>query len=110
MDILELVDSTGRSPFADWRAEQPDPARARIQIALVRLSQGNTSQVKSLGDSVSELRIDWGPGYRIYFGWAGRTAVLLLAGGTKSRQQNDIARAKALWSRYKEGSGGSRNA
>ena len=65
-------------------------------MALVRLGQGNTSNAKTVGEGVLEYRIDWGPGYRVYFGRDGETLVILLTGGTKQRQQRDIARAKEL--------------
>jgi putative addiction module killer protein len=67
----------------------------------VRLGQGNTSNVKTAGEGVLEYRIDWGPGYRVYFGRDGEVLVILLTGGTKKRQQRDIDRAKELWADYK---------
>jgi putative addiction module killer protein len=85
-----------------------DEAQARVAIALERLEHGNLSSVKSVGAGVQELRIDFGPGYRIYFGWDGLRLVILLAGGSKKRQQGDIERAKELWqeckARKREGS------
>lgn len=66
------------------------------------MENGNISAIKSVGAGVQELRIDFGPGYRIYFGWDGETLVILLAGGSKKRQQADIARAKDLWLEFKE--------
>lgn len=62
---------------------------------------GNLASVKSVGDGVSESRIDWGPGYRIYFGREGDELVVLLAGGTKRRQDKDISAAKARWQDYR---------
>ena len=76
-------------------------AAAKVSVALVRLGQGNTSNAKSVGEGVLEYRIDWGPGYRVYFGRDGETLVILLTGGTKQRQQRDIERAKELWADYK---------
>ena len=70
-------------------------------MALVRLGQGNTSNAKTVGEGVLEYRIDWGPGYRVYFGRDGHTLVILLTGGTKQRQQRDITRAKEFWADYK---------
>ena len=72
-----------------------------MSVALVRLGQGNTSNAKNVGEGVLEYRIDWGPGYRVYFGRDGETLVILLTGGTKQRQQRDIERAKELWADYK---------
>jgi putative addiction module killer protein len=72
-----------------------------VTVALARLEQGNTSNVKTVGEGVQEYRIDWGPGYRVYFGLDGDTLVILLTGGKKKRQQRDIAEAKELWTDYK---------
>lgn len=71
-------------------------------MALTRLEQGNTSNVKSVGSGVHELRIDHGPGYRIYFGKQGKELIILLCGGTKARQQKDIETAKLRWSEFKK--------
>ena len=70
-------------------------------FALTRIELGNLSNVKGVGAGVQEYRIDFGPGYRIYFGRDGEHVVILLAGGTKSRQQNDIATAGKRWTDYK---------
>ena len=71
-------------------------------MAVDRLECGNFSGVKGVGSGVFELRIDFGPGYRVYFGKDGERIVILLGGGTKKRQQNDIDRASTLWLEYKE--------
>jgi len=68
----------------------------------VRLESGNTSNTKSVGGGVYELKIDYGPGYRVYFGYDGPKVVILLAGGTKKRQERDIETAKKRWNNYKE--------
>jgi putative addiction module killer protein len=70
------------------------------------LEQGNFSNVKSVGEGVLEFRIDFGPGYRVYFGRDGETVVILLTGGTKKRQQRDIEAAHAYWRDYKQGKRG----
>jgi putative addiction module killer protein len=75
----------------------------RIRARLDRLELGNFGIVKPVGDGVSELKIDHGPGYRIYFAMSGKTVVLLLSGGDKSTQQKDIETAKAYWKQQKEG-------
>jgi putative addiction module killer protein len=72
-----------------------------VAVALARLEQGNLSNAKGVGESVLEYRIDWGPGYRAYFGRDGDRLVILLTGGTKKRQQRDIDAAKALWADYR---------
>jgi putative addiction module killer protein len=76
-------------------------ASAKIVRALARIEQGNLSNVKSVGEGVLEYRIDFGPGYRIYFGRDGETIIILLTGGTKKRQQRDIDAAHAYWQDYK---------
>ena len=99
--IKEYIDSNDRSPYAKWFNRLSAPAAARVVTALVRIEQGNFSNTKGLGRGVLECRIDFGPGYRIYFGHDGDSIVILLGGGTKKRQQNDIEVAKALWKEYK---------
>jgi putative addiction module killer protein len=91
----------GKSPFETWFAELDAAAAAKVAVALARLEQGNLSNAKGVGEGVLEYRIDWGPGYRVYFGRDGDTLVILLTGGTKKRQQRDIETAKALWVDYK---------
>lgn len=76
-------------------------AAAKVAVALARLEQGNLSNVKTVGEGVLEYRIDWGPGYRIYFGRDGNVLVILLTGGSKKRQQKDIDTAKMSWAEYK---------
>ena len=85
-----------------WFAELEPVSRAKVTRALARLQQGNFSNVKSVGEGVLEYRIDFGPGYRVYFGRDGETLVILLTGGTKKRQQRDIAAAHGYWRDYKE--------
>lgn len=68
---------------------------------MARLAQGNRSHVKGLGGGIAELKLDWGPGYRTYFGQDVETLVILPAGGTKKRQDDDIATAGARWADYK---------
>jgi len=73
-----------------------------VTTALLRIELGNLSNVKGVGAGVFEYRIDFGPGYRVYFGKDGETVVILLGGGTKKRQDRDIATAKERWKDYKE--------
>ena len=73
-----------------------------MATALVRMEQGNLSSTKGVGAGVSEYRMDFGPGYRVYFGKDGDTLIILLGGGTKKRQQRDIEAARDLWREYKQ--------
>jgi putative addiction module killer protein len=83
--------------FASWlRKLRDEKAKARIQIRIRRLSLGNFGDVKPVGEGISELRIDYGPGYRVYFHRIGSLLVLLLVGGDKKTQDADIAKAKKL--------------
>ena len=100
--ILEYIDAQGNSPFAQWFNDLNTPAALKVNTYLTRIENGNLSRVKSVGAGVHECRIDFGPGYRVYFGKDGEKLIILLAGGTKKRQQNDILAAKALWSEYKK--------
>lgn len=100
-NVVEYVDSRGRSSFGEWFAELDPQAAAKVATALYRLGQGNVSNTKSVGRGVFECRIHFGPGYRIYFGRDGGALIILLAGGTKKRQNTDIQRAKVLWAEYK---------
>jgi putative addiction module killer protein len=83
--------------YAEWFASLPDPkARARIDVRIRRLSLGNPGDVKPIGSGVSELRIDYGPGYRLYFSQRGPMLIILLAGGDKGTQDRDIKKALEL--------------
>ena len=83
--------------FAKWFAALRDrQAKARIAIRIRRLSLGNAGDVRPVGDGISELRIDYGPGYRVYFISRGRSLVILLCGGDKGSQSRDVKRAKTL--------------
>jgi putative addiction module killer protein len=99
--IREYVDAPGRSPFAEWFEDLDARAAAKVTVALARIETGNLSNVKGVGGGVLEYRIDWGPGYRVYLGRDGARLVILLAGGTKRRQQRDIAAAQERWADYK---------
>ena len=101
LDVREYEDETGDSPFAAWFADLDATAAAKVTVAVARIGQGNLSNVKGVGEGVLEFRIDSGPGYRVYFGRDGDVFVILLAGGTKKRQQRDIESAKARWLDYK---------
>jgi len=95
--VVEYLDLQGKSPFARWFEDLNAEAAAKVTTALYRLAQGNFSNVKGVGGGVFEYRIDFGPGYRIYFGKDGDTVVILLGGSTKKRQQLAIAAAVDAW-------------
>ena len=99
--VLEYLRPSGLSPFGKWFGELDAVAAAKVTVALTRMAAGNFGDHKSVGDGVSECRIDFGPGFRIYYGRDGAALVILLAGGTKRRQAQDIAEAKARWQDYK---------
>ncbi len=107
MDIREYETEDGTSPFGEWFEELDAQAAAKVTIALTRLEQGNTSNVKGVGSGVFELKIDFGPGYRVYFGKDGPEIVILLGGGTKKQQQRDIVRAHGCWQDFKDRKKGS---
>lgn len=99
--VVEYVRG-GSSPFAKWFSALDAQAAAKAAVALYRLEQGNVSSVKSVGKGVSEYKIDFGPGYRIYFGQEGDELVILLGGGAKKTQNKDIRFAHMLWAEYKQ--------
>ena len=101
IDVREYNDREGRSPFAAWFDNLNAPAAAKVTTTLTRLALGNFSNVKGVGSGVFECRIEYGPGYRVYFGKDGERLVILLGGGTKKRQQHDIEKALANWQDYK---------
>ncbi len=98
---LEEFESHGRSPFGDWFDRLDAAAAARITTALTRLKEGKHSNVKSVGSVVEEYRIDFGPGYRIYFGKDGDKLIILLCSGDKKSQRDDSQKAKGYWQDYK---------
>jgi putative addiction module killer protein len=102
-EVRRYRTSSGVEPFTEWVRRLPDRnAQARIQVRLARLEAGNFGDCRYLHGGVSELRIDYGPGYRIYFGRDGQTVVMLLCGGDKRRQDADIERAVRLWHDYEK--------
>ena len=98
------VTEDGQEPFSDWLASLRDmKARAKIRVRLDRVSLGNLGDCHGVGEGVQELRIDYGPGYRVYFGQEGATILLLLCGGDKGTQNKDIETAKRYWDEYRRG-------
>jgi putative addiction module killer protein len=99
-----VIEIRSTQVFLKWiRGLRDVRAVARIQVRIDRLSLGNPGDVRAVGEGVSELRVDYGPGYRIYFIQRGKTVVLLLCGGDKGTQDGDIARAKALAREWSDG-------
>ena len=99
--ILEYTDEQENNPFRIWFFDLNAQAAAKVTTAITRLEGGNTSNAKSIGTGVYELKINFGPGYRVYFAYDGIDIVILLAGGTKKRQSKDIKTAKKRWADYK---------
>src|ERR1700719_3616547 len=102
VEVREYLDRGGRSPFAAWSDCLYREAAVKVAAALARIQQGNLSNAKGVGAGVFEYRIDFGPGYRIYFGKDGDRLVILVGGGTKNRQQEDIRIALSRWQDYKQ--------
>ena len=100
-EVGEYLDAKGHSPYARWFDHLNVGAAVKVAAAIYRIEQGNFSNVKGVGAGVYEYRIDFGPGYRIYFGKDGDRLVILLAGGTKKRQDADVTAAKEHWRDYK---------
>ena len=109
LDVRYYVLANDDCPFERWFAELNAEARAKVTVAIARIAQGNLSNTKSVGEGVVEYRINFGPGYRVYFGREGATVVILLTGGSKSRQQRDIRAAIDMWTEYRQRRRGSRH-
>ena len=101
-ELREYLRLDGRNLFGEWFDRLNSNAARRVTTALYRLGLGYFSNVKSVGGGVFEYRIDFGPGYRVYFGKDGERIVILLCGGTKKRQQDDIELAGECWLDYKQ--------
>lgn len=102
-EIRRYITPDGRNPFAEWLSSLRDlNAVVKIEQRLDRVRLGNLGNSKSVGEGVWELKIDFGPGYRVYFGQVGSTIVLLLCGGDKSSQEQDIRKAYEYWKEYGE--------
>ncbi len=101
IDTREYLDRDGHSPFNEWRTKLSTEAKRKVTTAVYRIGLGIFSNVRGVGSGVFECRINFGPGYRVYFGKEGEQIVILLGGGTKQRQQNDINLARGRWEDYK---------
>jgi|SRR5687767_4258312 len=100
VDVVEYIRVDGFNPFRTWFDGLHAQTAAKVATAVGRLELGNLSRVKWVG-AIGEYRIDWGPGYRIYLSKDGDQLVILLGGGTKQRQHDDIEQARAMWAEYK---------
>jgi putative addiction module killer protein len=94
---IEECETDGCSPFGSWFDNLHATTAAKVAIAPMRLQTGNHSNVKFVGSGVAEYRINFGPGYRIYFGKDGNRLIILLCGGNKKTQRKDIEKAKQYW-------------
>lgn len=99
IEVITYITSTGKDPFTEWLEDLEADARLIIKARVARVMVGNFGDCKLLkdGSGIWELRIDYGPGYRVYFGKKGTVIVILLLGGDKSDQNRDIAKAKRYW-------------
>jgi putative addiction module killer protein len=94
--------AAGRKPFKEWLERLRDiTARQKVRIKLDRVRLGNLGRNRSVGEGVYEIKIDYGPGYRVYYGLEEKALILLLLGGDKSSQEKDIAFARAFWNDHK---------
>lgn len=100
IELQIYTTSTGKAPYEEWFSSLDRQTRLRITSRLGRIQAGNFGDAKAVGEGVSELRLDFGPGYRVYFGRKGTTLVVLLGGGDKSTQARDIAKAQEHWRNY----------
>lgn len=105
-ELEVYVTEAGKAPFAEWLDSLRDiRGRVKIRTRLNRIRLGNFGDGTSVGEGVEEIRINFGPGYRVYYGQAGLKVVLLLCGGDKGTQTEDILQAKRYWKDFKKRSG-----
>lgn len=98
--VREYLDERGAAPFAYWLDSLDALAAAKVATALYRLEQGNFSRVEGVGGGIYESKINFGPGYRLYFAKDGEALIILLGGGSKKRQSADLAAARSCWRDY----------
>lgn len=101
IEVVEYIGDNGKNAYQEFLETLDTKTFARILACIARIKNGNFGDVAPVGEGVSERRIDFGPGYRVYFGKDGNKLVILLGGGRKRRQQNDIKAAKLAWAQYK---------
>ncbi len=97
LEIREYINNKNRAFYSEWLNSLDRPVKARVLTRIDRLRRGNFGDTKSVGEGVFELRLDFGPGYRVYYGREDDVVVILLCGGSKASQSKDIERAKELW-------------
>ena len=100
-EVGAYLDHRGRNLFSLWMDGRSPAVRQRIQQILGRMAEGNLGDVRAVGEGVIERRADFGPGYRIYFAWDGPDLIIVLGGGDKSAQRDDILRARERWRDYR---------
>ena len=105
--IEEYITQDKKNPFAEWFNDLDVQAANKVNTYLTHIENGNTSSLKPIKGAFQEVRIDWGPGYRIYIGKDGDKLIILFGGGTKQRQQKDVDKAFELWEEYKQPKKGS---
>ncbi len=101
IELRGYIDDFGNRPFSRWFDGLSVDAAAKVVTALSRMEQGNFSSIKAVGSGIFEYKIDFGPGYRVYFDKDGDRLIILIGGGTKKRQSRDIAMAQEHWAAYK---------
>ncbi len=100
-EIFFFETRDGRVPFREWmNLVKGQPVYEKVVARLERIEEGNFGEHRSVGEGVSELVINFGPGYRVYYGLDGADIVILLVGGSKATQQKDIDAAKQYWRQY----------
>jgi putative addiction module killer protein len=103
LEVRRYVTAAGAEPFGEWfEALRDRQAQARVRARIDRLARGLLGDVEFCGEGVWELRIDWGPGYRVYYARSGERIILLLLGGDKRKQDADIKTAKDYWNDYQQ--------
>ncbi len=103
IEVIHYTTEGGDDPYQKWIDNLKDAkARARVLVRINRMAQGNYGDCKPIESGVWELRIDWGPGYRVYYAESGKEIVILLAGGSKKSQQPDIDAAVERWAEWKQ--------
>ena len=98
--IREFVTESGKNLYRNWLDTLDSSVKARIQARILRLETGNLGNCESVGKGVFEVKLNFGPGYRVYYSFEGQKMILLLGGGNKSTQSTDIKKAQNIWNSY----------